>query len=65
MSPSNLSLLPKIYNFVLDDLLYNRPEVVSLGDSLEFWSLGRVELESPVDEPALEVGGAYFPMYLA
>ena len=46
-------------------VLYNRPEVVSLADSLEFWSLGRVELESPVDEPALEVGGAYFPMYLA
>ena len=61
MSPSNLSLLTKIYNFVLHDYMYNRPEV----DSLELWSLGRVELESTVDEPALEVGGAYFPMYLA
>ena len=65
MSPSNFSLLPKIYTFVLVDLLYKRPEVVSLADFLELWSLGRVELESTVDEPALEVGGAYFPMNLA
>ena len=54
--------VPNIYNFLLDDLLYSRPEVDSLVE---------VELEcdgftlSTVDEPALEAGGAYFPKYLA